>query len=105
TLDRRADVFGLGTTLWEMLTNRRLFRRDTDVETVRAVHVGPIPDPKTVVHDLPPRLVEIVKKALERNREHRFFTAAAMAAELGAFLDVRASHAPTRIGGMLDALF
>jgi eukaryotic-like serine/threonine-protein kinase len=104
-LDRRADVFGLGTTLWEMLTNRRLFRRDTDVETVRAVHVGPIPDPKSVVPDLPSQLVEIVKKALERNREHRFFTAAAMAAELDAFLDVRASHAPARIGGMLDALF
>ncbi|MBC7171019.1 MAG: serine/threonine protein kinase, partial [Polyangiaceae bacterium] len=36
-LDRRADVWGIGVTLWELLTGKRLFRRDGDLETLRAV--------------------------------------------------------------------
>lgn len=104
-LDRRGDIFGLGTSLWELLTSTRLFRRDTDVETVRAVHVGPIPEVRSIVREVPARLAEIVHRALERNREHRYPTAEAMARELHDFLGERKSLAPTRIGAMLDELF
>jgi len=82
-IDRRSDVFGLGTTLWEMLTMKRLFRRDNDVDTVRAVQRGPIPDPRSIAPDVPEELVKIVMKALERNRDHRY----ASAAEVGQALD------------------
>lgn len=104
-LDRRADIFGLGTSLWELLTTRRLFHRDTDVETVKAVHVGPIPDVRAIVPEIPARLAEIVHKALLRNREHRYATAGEMARELEAFVGDRATHVPARAGAMLDELF
>jgi eukaryotic-like serine/threonine-protein kinase len=104
-LDRRADIFGLGTSLWEMLTNRRLFRRENDVDTVRAVHVGPIPEVRSIVPEVPARLGEIVHRALQRNRDHRYYTAAEMAHDLDHFLDVRNANAEARIGAMLDALF
>jgi eukaryotic-like serine/threonine-protein kinase len=85
-LDRRADIFALGTTLWEMTTMRRLFARRDDVDTVNAVRIGPIPDPRTVVPGYPDELAMVVRKALERNRDNRYPTAGALAADLDGFL-------------------
>jgi serine/threonine protein kinase len=85
-LDRRADIFTLGTTLWEMTTMRRLFARPSDVDTVNAVRMGPIPDPRTVVAGYPDELALVVKKALERNRDNRYSSAGELAADLDAFL-------------------
>ena len=104
-LDRRADVFGLGTTLWELCTMRRLFQRETDVETVRAVHVGAIPDVRTLVPEVPGRLAAIVQKSLERNRDHRYPTAADLAKDLDDLAGPRAATAPARLSSMLDSLF
>lgn len=104
-LDRRADVFGLGTSLWELATTRRLFARETDVETVKAVHIGPIPELQKLVPDLPPRFCAIVHKALQRNRENRYLTAGEMANDLDAFLGERGSLIAARAGAMLDELF
>jgi serine/threonine-protein kinase len=104
-LDLRADVFGLGTTLWELCTMRRLFQRETDVETVRAVHVGAIPDVRAIAPNVPPALAAIVAKALERNRDHRFASAADLARALDAIAAPRAAAAPARLSSMLDSLF
>jgi serine/threonine-protein kinase len=104
-LDRRADIFGLGTTLWELCTMRRLFQRDTDVETVRAVHVGAIPDVRTLVPEVPARLAAVVQRSLERNRDHRYPTAAALAKDLNEIAGPRAGNAPARLSSMLDSLF
>ncbi|MBX3193398.1 MAG: serine/threonine protein kinase [Labilithrix sp.] len=104
-LDRRADIFGFGTTLWELLTMRRLFQRPNDVETVKAVHVGPIPDVKSLVPEVPPKLAAIVHKALERNREHRFATALEMGHALEEIASPRGATAPARLSQMLDSLF
>jgi eukaryotic-like serine/threonine-protein kinase len=105
-LDRRSDVFALGTTLWEFVTARRLFRRDTDPETIRAVRSGPIPDPRSVVPDVPEPLALIAKRALERNREHRYRTAADFAADLDRFLrETGADDVPARLADLVDTLF
>lgn len=105
-LDGRADVFGLGTTLWELLTGRRLFRRDTDADTARAVQRGPIPDPREVAPEVPTALSAIVKKALERNREHRYATAADLSRDLDTV--ARAcdlTDAPDRLAKLVRTLF
>ena len=104
-LDLRADVFGLGTTLWELCAMKRLFQRDTDVETVRAVHVGAIPDVRTIVPEVPARLAAVVQKALERNRDHRYATAADLAKDLDEIAEPRAKTASARLSSMLDNLF
>ena len=104
-LDRRADIFGLGTTLWELCTMKRLFQRDSDVETVRAVHVGAIPDVRTHVAEVPARLAAIVARSLERNRDHRYATAVDLAKDLEEVAAPRAATAPARLSQMLDALF
>ena len=108
-VDRRSDLFGLGTTLWETLTSRRLFKRDSDADTVNAVQFGPIPDVRDAAPDTPTSLSGIVRKALERNREHRYPSAQALGEDLDHYF---ATHAvvkpeaiPPRIVQVLDQLF
>lgn len=71
-VDRRADVWSLGVVLWEGLAQRRLFKRDTEAETVLAVTHDPLP---ALAPSLPAPLVSVVQKALERDREARFASA------------------------------
>jgi serine/threonine protein kinase len=76
--DRRSDIFALGVVLWEALCGRRLFRRRTELETMRAIFDEPIPRlPKAAA--VPPRLENIVMRALEREPEDRFQDAREMA--------------------------
>jgi hypothetical protein len=76
--DHRADVFALGAVLFEALTARRLFRRDSDVETIRAVCVDPIPDPRVFAPSLPAVFAEICTRALARDPDRRFRSALEM---------------------------
>jgi serine/threonine-protein kinase len=77
-VDRRVDVWALGAVLWELLTLRRLFLRDTDVNTMYAVLSGEIRPPSDYRSDVPPELDEIVLKALQRNPDERWQTAREM---------------------------
>jgi serine/threonine-protein kinase len=81
-LDGRADVFSLGVVLWEMLTGQRLFSAESEFQTMRNVLILPIPTPSMVRPGIPAALDAIVARALERERNKRYPTAAAMAAEL-----------------------
>ncbi len=82
-VDRRADLFSLGVALWEMLAQRRLFRRESDQETATAVLEGPIPPLASLRSDIPAALEAAVRRALDRDPQRRFQTAEEMAAELG----------------------
>ncbi len=81
-VDRRADVYAAGVVLWETLTGRRLFRTDSDAETLNLVLHGVVPKPSSVTPGLTPELDEIVGKALERDPERRYATAADFAEAL-----------------------
>ena len=90
TVDRRTDIYALGTTLWEVGTGKRLFKRETDVATVAAVRDAVVPDPRTIVADFPDELWVIVKKALEPKRDLRQGTALEMGRALDAFASTAA---------------
>ncbi len=105
-LDGRSDLFGLGTTLWELCTMRRLFRRSDEAGTIEAVHRGPIPDPRLFASDVPDRLATIILRALERNRTRRHRSAAVLARELDALLGKqRVASAPACIAQTMRELF
>jgi eukaryotic-like serine/threonine-protein kinase len=85
-LDRRADIFALGTTLWELTMGRRLFKAPNDAETMRNVREASVPDPRSIVPSFPPVLAEILMRALARDRDARHPTAAELAKELDAYV-------------------
>jgi tetratricopeptide (TPR) repeat protein/tRNA A-37 threonylcarbamoyl transferase component Bud32 len=84
--DRRADVFALGVTLWEVSLNRRLFREDDDVETIRRVREADVPNPSSVDESYPPGLASVLARALARDPADRWQTAGAMRDALDGFL-------------------
>ena len=75
TIDRRSDVFSLGIVLYESLTAQRLFLRDTDFETFRAITKGDPPDVVSRRPDVSPALAAVVARSLERDKEKRYATA------------------------------
>jgi len=77
-VDHRSDIFSLGIVLYEMLTGARLFKRENDYETLRAVANDHPIAPSAVVANLPRGLDEIVLRALAKNPAQRFPTAHAM---------------------------
>lgn len=80
--DRRADIFALGTTLWEISVDRRLFREDSDVGTIRRIQRCEVPDPRTLVPDYPTPLWTVLRSALARDPRQRYQTAEQMARDL-----------------------
>jgi serine/threonine-protein kinase len=85
-VDRRSDVFALGITLHELLTSRRLFQRETQLASMQAILSEPLSPPSVLRPEVPEELDAIVMRALQRNVEDRFQTAAELAAELSIFL-------------------
>jgi tetratricopeptide (TPR) repeat protein len=80
--DRRSDIFSLGVVLYEMLTGKQPFRRDSHAATMNAI-VNEEPDPMThYVLRVPENLTRIVEKTLRKGRESRYQTMADLAADL-----------------------
>lgn len=74
-VDRRTDVFALGVVLWELLTNKRLFRASTDMDTLDRVRRVEAPKVSQIISDCPLGLDAILQKALAKDRDKRFATA------------------------------
>ena len=74
-IDRRADLFSLGTVLWECLTGRRLFPGKTDAEVLQALLYRPIARLRAVDPELPEALDGVLARALDRNPARRWQSA------------------------------
>lgn len=106
SLDGRSDVYALGTTLWETCTMKRLFKRDTDVATVRAIQKGEVPDPHGLVEKFPDALWTVIEKSLRQNRDERYASAAAMADDLDAFLGkTKPAELQAKLARFVEELF
>ncbi len=81
-LDARTDLFSFGAVLYQLATGKMAFDGPTSAVIFTKILEKESPPPSTINPDLPPRLDEIVGKALEKDRELRYQTAAEMRADL-----------------------
>ncbi len=85
-LDGRTDVFALGACLVEALTGEIMFKRDTQMEVMRAILDGTIPEIALHNPKAPPALIAIAERALARNPQDRYQTALEMSLAIERFL-------------------
>jgi serine/threonine-protein kinase len=104
-IDRRSDVFSLGICLWEALSGERLFNRDTDFMTFKAIAKGEVPQLGERRPGLPAALVAVVERALSRTPAGRHESAAALGAALAAALAPDAPAGPPEIAAYVQQEF
>jgi len=104
--DQRCDVFGLGVVIWEALANRRLFRGETEVDTLKRIVNAEAPLLSSVAPHIGPDLDPVLAAALAKDPEERFTSAKA----LGNALEIAARRAdliaPAEdVGAFVQGLF
>jgi eukaryotic-like serine/threonine-protein kinase len=85
-VDHRADVFAVGIILWELFTSRRLFYGDTDYQTVELVRQARVPSIAALNPEIDAELEQVVRKALARDPNDRYQSAADLGDALAQFL-------------------
>ena len=74
-VDHRTDIFSFGAILYELLSGKMAFRRDTNAETMAAILMQEPPELTQSGRNIPPSLDHIVKHCLEKDRDRRFHSA------------------------------
>lgn len=82
TLDMSGDIYSVGVTLFEMLTGRRPFSASTELELIAEIIDTVPPVPSRLVPGLPPKVDEIVARALAKDPRQRFQSARELASAL-----------------------
>ena len=90
-VDRRADIYSLGVSLYEACTNTRPFARDNDLAILNAVLNNVYRPPRETRPDLPEEVERIIVKALAPTVEARYQTAAEFAQDLEIYLQAHTS--------------
>ncbi len=82
-----SDIYGLGVTLYELLTLRPAFDSRNHATLLAQVREGRPIRPRQLQASIPKDLETIVLKAIEKDPQHRYRTAGALADDLGRFLE------------------
>jgi len=81
-VDGRSDLFSLGAVLYEMLSGKRAFRKESASETTAAILLLEPPVPVASLPGISPALAQVVGRCLEKEPEKRFASARELIAAL-----------------------
>jgi serine/threonine-protein kinase len=105
SLDHRSDQFALAVVAYEVLSNTRLFQRETDYSTMEAVDACEVPPLRVLRKDVPRRLVGVLRKALRKNPRRRFATHKEMEQALHRLLKGSSVEQTGQVAEYLKTLF
>src|SRR5664279_1760538 len=74
-VDHRSDIFSFGTILYELLSGKKAFKRDTAADTMSAILKEEPPELSESGRNVSPALDRVVRHCLEKSAEHRFQSA------------------------------
>jgi serine/threonine protein kinase len=103
-IDHRIDIFAAGAVLHEIITGRRLFKGENDLQTIERVRQCQVAAPSRQNPQCPPLLDSVILKALVRNRDDRFQSCSDMADALDDVVH-KARFKPADLAALMRALF
>lgn len=86
-LGPRSDIYSLGAVMFELLTGQQVFKAKEIKELFKAILKEPAPLLRTIRHDLPVELEQVVSRCLAKNPRMRFSSGAEMALALEEVLE------------------
>src|SRR5271155_4142375 len=92
-VDHRSDIFSVGAILYEMLSGRRAFQGETEVDTITAVLLENPPEINLEQSGVPVSFQQIVHHCLEKEPENRFQSARDLAFALDTLASASAGRA------------
>ncbi len=105
-VDRRSDVFSLGIILYEVSTQHRCFRADSDFDTMHRIVTGDVIRPSRLVQGYPPALEAIVMKALASDPAQRYQSSGLLLEALESFaVSSRMSLSTMGLGRFMRDMF
>jgi serine/threonine-protein kinase len=88
-IDARSDLFAMGIVLWELLARQRLMTGESAANTLHKLMNEPIPRVSQAVPGIDAQLDALVERALQKDPQLRFQSAAEMRGALEAWLSVQ----------------
>jgi len=85
-IDRRSDIFSLGSVLFEILTGEKLFRGDSDLNLLEKVRAADVPAASSLNPEVPKSLDTILAKTLAREPDDRYANASELLRDLESVL-------------------
>jgi tetratricopeptide (TPR) repeat protein len=100
-IDGRSDLYAVGVVLFQLLTGRLPFEAESPTQVVMMHLSIPVPDPRQVAPErgIPPSLVDVTLRALEKDADKRYQDALEFSDALGEALDLATSKPPRSLGG------
>lgn len=105
-IDRRSDIFSLGVVFYELLTGEMLFKGDTDLNTLEKVREAHVAPPTKFNKEIPKEIEDILLRALAKDAEKRYQSAAEMQGDLETFMHAnKTSPGTLNIQNYMHTLF
>jgi eukaryotic-like serine/threonine-protein kinase len=102
-VDQRADIWAIGTVLYELITGRVPFEAETMPQLCTLIlHTDP-PPPRSIRPDVPELLDQVILRCLRKDRNQRYSDVAALAADLAVFSPDAGPRSAARISRVLSS--